>query len=270
MLSKNLKPLPSRKFESKFDRILKKIPALGRLLSSIFGLSELYILELFRRIDKKFNVYTMGIFDKYILKGRWGSRVIPLNKNIDIDSRFLPTQEILKLLSRSKVAGIGWCYCRSVQRKYSNPKCDHPLYTCIHLSSSTSLYEIPFKSENLKRVSKQQIVDLLRDCDERGLVHQIIYFPSPQFYYIICNCCPCCCVVMNKFIKVGSPQMIKSDFIATTDYDKCINCGDCTNWCYFGARKLKNNTLAFEPIRCFGCGICVSKCLEKAIILFKK
>ena len=264
-----MKRFPYRLFESKFDKILKRIPSLGKLLSSLFGISERFILELFRKVDAKFNIYTMGIFNKFILKGRWGGKVVPLNKNIHFDSKFISSQEILEMLERSKVRGIGWCYCRTTQRKYEVPNCDHPINTCIHFGFGKSLYEIPFKSYNLKKVSKKEIVDLLEECDERGLIHQLIYFPNPQFYYIICNCCPCCCVVLNKFLKYGSPQMIKSDFIAETNLEKCANCGTCETWCYFGARNVTNNVFNFTPERCFGCGICVSKCPNNAITLIQ-
>ncbi len=265
-----MKALPHRVFESKIDKILKLIPSLGNLLSSLFGISELFFLEFLRRIDNRFKMYSMAIINRYILKGRWGGRVVPLNKNIDTDYRFLPTQEIMEIINRSKIVGIGWCYCRSVQRKYNSANCDNPLYTCIHLSFGTSLYEIPNKSYNLKEVSKEEIIELLEDCDRRGLIHQLIYFPSPQFYYVICNCCACCCVVLNKFLKSGSPQMIKSDFNAETDRQKCTNCGECIDWCYFNARVLQNKTLHFDEKLCFGCGICVSKCPSNAITLIKK
>ena len=126
-------------FQSKIDKILQRFPALGKLFSSTFSLIEVALLELFRRLDKRFNIFTFGKLNKRVLKGRWGGKVIPLNKNINAETRFLPTQEILEILSRSNVVGIGWCYCRSVQRKYNEPNCDHPLYTCIHLSFGQSL-----------------------------------------------------------------------------------------------------------------------------------
>ncbi|MHA2399694.1 MAG: ATP-binding protein [Promethearchaeota archaeon] len=265
-----LRDFPSRVFESKFDKTLKKIPALGKLLSSLFGLFEFYILETFRKLDNKFNIYTMGFINKYILRGRWGGRVVPLNKNISIDVKFIPSQEILEILHRSKVVGIGECYCRAVQRKHGNDNCEHPLHTCIHFGPSKSLYEIPFKSTNLKRVSKNEINQLLEECDERGLLHQLIYFPNPQFYYIVCNCCPCCCVVLSKFLEKGSPQMIKSDFFAETDDTKCVHCGTCIKECHFKARTIRNSRLKFDSKRCFGCGLCVSKCPHQAIELIKK
>jgi NAD-dependent dihydropyrimidine dehydrogenase PreA subunit len=264
-----LKNLPYRVFESKLDKLLEKIPPLGKLLSSLFGFFEVYILELFRKIDKKFKIYTLGIINKYILRGRWGGKVVPLGKNISVETKFISSQEILGILIKSKVVGISWCYCRTTQRKDNEPICDHPLNTCIHLGFGESLYEVPFKSSNLKEVSKNEIKSLLETCDERGLVHQIIFFPNPQFYYIICNCCPCCCVVLNNFLSKGSPQMIKSDFFAKTDSSLCINCGKCEIWCYFGARVMKHNRLKINSIRCFGCGICVSKCPNNAISLNK-
>ncbi|MBD3343182.1 MAG: hypothetical protein GF353_29060 [Candidatus Lokiarchaeota archaeon] len=265
-----MKILPYRSFHSRIDFVLERFPILGKLLSSLFGVIEVYLLEFFRRFDNKFDLYGMGILNKYLLKGRWGGRVVPLNYNIDVDCKFLPSQEIMELISRSNIVGVGWCYCRSVQRKYGEPNCDHPLYTCIHVGFGRSLYEIPHKSKNLKKVSKREVEELLHDCDERGLVHQIIYFPSPQFYYVICNCCPCCCVVLKKFLEMGSPHMVKSEFIAKTDLRQCTGCGECVDWCYFGARKVMDGKLEFDSIRCFGCGICISKCPIKVITLNKK
>ncbi|MFW9972177.1 MAG: hypothetical protein ACFFDF_18465, partial [Candidatus Odinarchaeota archaeon] len=216
MAENNLKIPVNKSFKSRIDRMLERIPALGKLLSSLIGVFELYILELLRRIDRRFKIYSMGIINKYLLRGRWGGKVVPMARNIDFDAKFIPSQEILEIVKRSNVVGISWCYCRMVQRKYNEPNCENPIYSCIHLSFGKSLYEIPFKSHNLRKVSKKKIEELLEECDKRGLIHQLIYFPNPQFYYIICNCCPCCCVVLNRFLKYGSPQMIKSDFIAKT------------------------------------------------------
>jgi Pyruvate/2-oxoacid:ferredoxin oxidoreductase delta subunit len=259
---------PTRYYHNKFDVLLDRIPVLGKILSFIFGAFENLILETFRYLDTKLNFNTFQIANRYIFRSRWGGKVIPLKVNFDVETKFLPSQEILALLSRSKVTGISTCYCRDTQRKHSDaPNCDHPIKTCIHIGFGKSLREIPYKSENLVKVSKSEIKQLIEECDDLGLVHQIIFFPNPSFYYVVCNCCPCCCVVMNKFLKIGSPQMIKSDFIANTDLTKCIDCGSCEKYCYFGARKLIKGKLISLPNYCFGCGLCVSKCTKKAINL---
>jgi len=261
---------PYRYFQAKLDILLDRVPSIGKILSFLFGVFEYFILETLRVFDANLNINSFGIANRYIFKSRWGGKVIPLNVNLDVETKFLPSQEILALLSRSKVTGISNCYCRETQRKHSDvPNCNHPINTCIHIGFGKSLREIPYKSENLVKVSKNEIKKLLEECDERGLVHQIIYFPNPSFYYVVCNCCPCCCVVMNKFLKSGSPQMIKSDFIACTDLTKCNNCGICEQHCNFGARKLVRKEFNFFPDNCFGCGLCVSKCPENAITLKK-
>jgi NAD-dependent dihydropyrimidine dehydrogenase PreA subunit len=263
-------PFPTRSYRNKFDKLLEKAPSLGKILSFIFGAFENLILEFFRYIDTRLNIKSFEAANRFVFRRRWGGKVIPLNLNFDVETKFLPSQEILALLSRSKVTGISTCYCRDTQRKHSDtPNCDHPIKTCIHIGFGKSLREIPYKSENLEKVSKSEIQRLLEKCDERGLVHQIIFFPNPSFYYVVCNCCACCCVVMNKFLKSGSPQMIKSDFLASTDLTKCNNCGICEQFCNFNARKLIDNELNFFSENCFGCGLCVSKCPEKAITLKK-
>ena len=263
--------ISSRNFHNRFDLLLDRIPILGKILTSTFGTFENLILETFRYFDTKLNINTFEVANRYIFRNRWGGKIIPLNLNFETETKFLPSQEVLALLSRSKVTGISTCYCRDTQRKHSSaPNCNHPINTCIHIGFGKSLREIPYKSENLVKVTKSEIRHLLEECDQRGLVHQIIFFPNPSFYYVVCNCCPCCCVVMNKFLKGGSPQMIKSDFIAETNLDMCSDCGICSKWCYFGARIYKHGSLILKPENCFGCGICISKCPENAISLRPK
>ena len=260
-------PSQSRPFFRTIDKFLEHIPLLGKILTSLFGFQEWLMLELIRILEKKFKRNFMEVFDKYILKERWGGKVIPLNKTIAGEVRFLPSQEIVELLSRSNVTGISDCYCRQTQRRHNKPNCAHPIKTCIHIGAGKSLYDIPYKSRNLKKVSRKKIIELLERCDSEGLVHQLIYFPNPNFYYVVCNCCPCCCVVLKNFLKHGSPQMVKSDFIAETDTQICLNCGNCATWCNFGARNFLTDHLEFKPEYCFGCGICISKCPQNAITL---
>ncbi|TFF93325.1 MAG: 4Fe-4S dicluster domain-containing protein [Promethearchaeota archaeon] len=257
-------------FDSKLDKLFQRIPALGKLVTTLFGALELPLLDLFHLIDKIFKINTAELVGSQIFKGRWGSKVVPLNVNFMPETKFLPTEEIMSIIERSGVVGVAWCYCRTRALQRGEKTCDHPLYTCIHVGLGKSLYDIPSKSMNLKKVSKEEIKELLYDAEQRGLVHQIIFFGNPQFYYVICNCCPCCCEVMKNFLHSGSPQMVKSEFIAVTDPNKCIDCGKCEQWCYFGARTMKKGKLNFDPVKCFGCGVCVPKCPKSAIGLVRK
>ncbi len=259
-------------FDSKIDNLFKRVPALGKVSATCFQPLETTILDFLYFVSKHLHVNALDYVMKRFFKGRWGSKVIPLNINYSIDSRFSPAEEILSLLERSHVLGIGTCYCRTRQRQRSEkPNCNHPTYTCIHIGVGNSLYDIPFKSENLKRVSKKEVFKALSDAYKSGLVFQLIYFGNPQFYYVVCCCCPCCCQVLSNFLKQGAPQTVKSEFIAETDPSKCKNCGNCVKRCYFGARTIVNSKLFFDKTRCFGCGLCCGNfCHNNAIKLKRK
>jgi len=41
----------------------------------------------------------------------------------------------------------------------------------------------------------------------------------------------------------------------------------CVLRCVFGARVLGNGLLAYDEARCYGCGLCVTTCPERAISL---
>jgi len=52
---------------------------------------------------------------------------------------------------------------------------------------------------------------------------------------------------------------------AIIDYEKCINCGICIEYCSFEAIELINNTVTISAITCDGCGLCGKICPQKAI-----
>jgi NAD-dependent dihydropyrimidine dehydrogenase PreA subunit len=78
----------------------------------------------------------------------------------------------------------------------------------------------------------------------------------------ICFCCDDCCEYFTK------PDMIrcdKGDFIEETEKDKCNNCGECIQVCYFGARKLEEGGLIVHRDNCYGCGLCTDVCPEDCV-----
>lgn len=254
--------------KAKLRDLIERNPSIGKVLASFMGLIEVGMLEVLSFSGKHMSNNFIIRFMRTFLKGRWGGRVVPLNINIPIETKYLPQQEILEIVSRSKVFGIGNCYCRI---KHKN--CNNPIHTCIGLIplNGRSLREINYKNVYFKRVSKQKIIDILNDCDDRGLVHQVIYFPTPNYYYVICNCCTCCCEALSNYKKFLTPQLVKSDFFQQTDQTKCISCGTCVDICPFDARQ--NNSegnLVVNEEKCFGCGVCIRKCPENAIKLIKR
>ena len=49
------------------------------------------------------------------------------------------------------------------------------------------------------------------------------------------------------------------------DWDVCINCLICVDYCYVNALTDVEGQLSFDVDLCIGCGLCASHCPENAI-----
>lgn len=65
-----------------------------------------------------------------------------------------------------------------------------------------------------------------------------------------------------------SPQVLeRHDFYAghqaSIDPDQCVQCGECLNWCRFGAIS---DSFEINPLLCEGCGVCHHLCPVQAVL----
>ncbi|MCP4762650.1 MAG: hypothetical protein GY870_12795 [archaeon] len=137
----------------------------------------------FKRVDEK------GILDP---KGKF------IKKN---DVIILPTQEILNFIIRSNVTTtFSYCYCRQNAKKHGELcSLNAPIQVCMTLSIPQAVEDIRNNEPKQKLVeNKEKLYNVLRKCEEIGLVHQVIFFEQNSTY-VVCNCCPCCCIVLNPF-----------------------------------------------------------------------
>ncbi|MCP4414133.1 MAG: hypothetical protein GY808_16370 [Gammaproteobacteria bacterium] len=91
--------------------------------------------------------------------------------------------------------------------------------------------------------------------------------PDHQIF-ALCSCCSCCChdlQIVKKYER--KDLMVWSEYIAITDEDACVNCGECIEQCVFEARIFVENALSIDESKCFGCGVCVTKCPVEAITM---
>jgi ferredoxin len=115
------------------------------------------------------------------------------------DLLILPTQEILNLILRSNLRPtVSYCFCREHAKKMDKECSIHaPVQTCLTLSFPQAVEEIAVAEPKPEMVAKQmEIYNLLKRCEQIGLVHQVIFYKQNSTY-VICNCCPCCCEVLS-------------------------------------------------------------------------
>src|SRR6056297_3619218 len=113
----------------------------------------------------------------------------------------LPNEEILQLALRSNArATVSYCFCRMFASEQGTPcPMNAPIRTCLTLSFPEPIDGLVQKEprEDLKK-QEEILYKLFKKCDEIGLVHQAIWIPSPNYTYVICNCCPCCCEELSS------------------------------------------------------------------------
>ena len=62
-------------------------------------------------------------------------------------------------------------------------------------------------------------------------------------------------------------MLASSGFVCVVEESLCQGCGQCVEFCQFGALALTDRTSSVSDDDCMGCGVCVSKCEHGALSL---
>jgi ferredoxin len=195
-------------------------------------------------------------------------RIIPARKALALSpniprERVLWYEDIEEILRRQEVISTGKCGCRRVWGT-----CDTPMEVCLGFSKKG---EAPKPGKRV--LSTEEAIALMDDAAEKGL-----HKPWNQIDLSVaglCNCCPCCCVVIQPAINLGVLHDVlePSRFKTVIDETKCQGCQTCVERCHFEAiemRKVPNSKKMKAFVldeECMGCGLCIIKCPHQAMHL---
>ena len=170
----------------------------------------------------------------------------------------IPPLEAEKLVSQSGSVYLRDCPCRVEMKNCSPDKWD----VCILFGSASEE-----DRQHARLISTKEAMEIIKETTERGEIHQLFYFDEGDRPYELCNCCSCCCFPLREARDKGDnfQSLQHSGYVAVTDPESCVGCGDCVDVCFFGARRLEDYSINLVDERCFGCAVCVSTCPEEAI-----
>ncbi len=141
-----------------------------------------------------------------------------------------------------------------------------PLDVCMVVGRGDFLVEhLP---DRARKVTRGEALSILEAEHDRGHVHTA-YFKDAMNdrFYAICNCCPCCCGGLEAMMKHGVPMVASSGYVAQSDPELCLACGECVNACPFDAVHLETDRAVVKWAGCMGCGVCESRCSTGAMTL---
>ncbi len=187
------------------------------------------------------------------------TRVIPVEEAVDkAGQQVLPYEAADKIIQNAEKIAVTPCTCRVIAKK-----CDHSVEVCLQIDNAAR-YTIDRGTG--KEISKSQALEILKKCEEEGLVHVTMNRSSSGHF--ICNCCSCCCQALPLVITQGLKILDPSRFMAVIDQDSCTECGLCVQRCLFLAiTQVAGGRMSVDPERCMGCGLCAWACPEDAISL---
>ena len=135
------------------------------------------------------------------------------------------------------------------------------------LQEGFSDYESGPELDDFNTLTEAEAMELLRTCEDRGLLHSIWTFKTP-FTAAICNCnLASGCMAMKMTSMYDVKVMWRGEDVAILDAEKCTACGACAKRCPFGAISFKPGAVTLSAEACWGCGICRSACSKHAITL---
>lgn len=190
---------------------------------------------------------------------RPGFRIIPVGVTVKADGQVLAFEDIEEIINNANDLAVTNCTCRLVARK-----CDHSLETCIQVNKAA---KYALTRGTGRRLTKEEALELVRKCEEEGLIHSS--FNQKSVDNVICNCCGDCCQFMPILIKYGTKVVSPSRFEARVDQDLCTACETCLERCYVSAISMDGDAAVVDAEKCLGCGLCKVTCPSEAISMIE-
>jgi electron transport complex protein RnfB len=187
------------------------------------------------------------------------SRVWPTPAALPQDAA--PSENVAEMMKLVGYWSVSTCSCR-LPHWVAAPghHCNHILETCLILGK---MGRWCVEHGMAREISYDRAVDLLKRCNEDGLVHT--YDPS----WAICNCCADCCVFFVSLRETGANVLQRSDFVAHVDERTCAACGTCADRCPVSAIVV-DGFAVINKDKCLGCGVCFPTCATGSVRLVRR
>ena len=193
--------------------------------------------------------------------------MIPVRESLSTQQWVLPTEQAIEFLRNARSFALTHCSCRTHYTRTRGAPCEHPTENCFLINDAA---DAQLAAGKARRISLQEAESVLHQANERGLVHLTVYNPH-QYVYALCSCCSCCCHDLQFLSLYGREDMVaRSEYVAHTDQEACVHCGDCVPRCVFGARTWQDGRMHYETEACYGCGLCVTVCPPEATKMIRR
>ncbi len=250
---------------------------------------ENYSMELAERLGSiDTGVYFGRNFDKILSRGERAIRIIkrlPVmfqkaafaihaywQKRMHL-GQVLPIEDVYQVLDMMSSIVRLPCLCRRYTIKDEGRYCLgitlDPMSSTIKKKTAYTFFDPPDVS-NLEFMTKEEAKKLVKEFDDRGLIHTIWTLKTP-YIVSVCNCELTSCTGFRLHYE-GLKTIFRAEYVAIVNPEKCVGCRRCISRCPFGAIYYNSSTkkIMIDPKKCYGCGLCRNVCSKDAISLIDR
>jgi len=182
-------------------------------------------------------------------------RTIDIDVTLPSPGEVLPIDIITEMIKKDgALIGVADCFCRRTKKDVGEG-CEYPVETCFVFNE---LAQTLIKHGYAREIDYEETILILKNCEEKGLVHSVDN--CSKDIRTLCNCCSCCCILLKSVKKGETNAEAPSRYIVNFEGEKCKNCSTCISRCPIDARVSNDNLIAVDMEKCIGCGLCVTAC----------
>ena len=236
-----------------------------KMLPWAFGIFEFQVHHMDRELAAMCEEYAETYGKQFFENKPQLMQVVPIEKEIQATHEALPYEKISSIIETGQSFMVQDCICKKEKGLLDNP-CDRPMEVCLAIAPVKGVFN---NTSYGRQLSRDEAYALIKDCEEKALVHLTWNVESGHFF--ICNCCGCCCGVLRSINEWGISEAVNSNFYAEIDPEACSACGTCADErCQVNAIAEGDNAYRVISERCIGCGLCIDTCPSEAIQLIRK
>jgi NADPH-dependent glutamate synthase beta subunit-like oxidoreductase/NAD-dependent dihydropyrimidine dehydrogenase PreA subunit len=172
-------------------------------------------------------------------------RVIPIETAIDGETRRASYEEVSGYLNDNHIFSVSDCSCRT-SREAMGEGCGHLKEDmCIQMGHAAEYY---IRTGRGRQITREEAFEIIKKAEENGLMHQIPNLDGSGKTHAICNCCGCSCLALRTAEMFKNVDMVRSNYVAQVDKDKCVACGECVENCPVNASRLGQKLCTIKPL----------------------
>jgi NAD-dependent dihydropyrimidine dehydrogenase PreA subunit len=167
------------------------------------------------------------------------------------------------VVSEADSVAVSLCPCRE-HAALQGTACDAPTRTCLTFGGAARALS---RAGIAEPISNEEGLEILQQAKDAGLAQTADNVKHGISY--MCNCCGCCCGMMQAIRHHGiTGAIVSSNWVAEIDLEKCRGCKKCYRRCPADAISIIDNEgkglrpywAIVDPEKCLGCGVCYEAC----------